>query len=103
MLRADSHDSATKKRVEELVGGRAVDFLFIDGDHSREGVENDYRAYAPLVRAGGAIAFHDIHPGPSSLVGGVPEFWKERKTTVEHEELVDSEAQEGYGIGLVKV
>jgi cephalosporin hydroxylase len=103
LLRANSHDLATKQRVEELFGSRGVDFLFIDGDHSREGVENDYRAFAPLVRTGGAIAFHDIHPGPSSLVGGVPEFWSELKTTVEHEELVDSEAQEGYGIGLVKV
>jgi cephalosporin hydroxylase len=103
LLRADSHDSATKERVEELVGGREVDFLFIDGDHSRAGVESDYLAYAPLVRAGGAIAFHDVHPGPSSLVGGVPEFWNELKPTVEHEEIVDSDAQEGYGIGLVKV
>jgi predicted O-methyltransferase YrrM len=103
LLRADTHDSGTKKRVEELVGGREVDVLFIDGDHSRAGVESDYRAYAPLVRAGGAIAFHDVHPGPSSLVGGVPEFWNELKATVEHEEIVDSDAQEGYGIGLVKV
>jgi predicted O-methyltransferase YrrM len=103
LLRADSHDSATKKRVEELVGGRGVDFLFIDGDHSREGVENDYLAYAPLVRSGGAIALHDVHPGPSSLVGGVPDFWDELKATVEHEEFVDSETQEGYGIGVVKI
>lgn len=103
LIRADSHDSSTKKRVGELVERGGVDFLFIDGDHSREGVENDYRAYAPLVRAGGAVAFHDVHPGPSSLVGGVPEFWNELKTTVDHRELVDSEAQEGYGIGLVNV
>ncbi len=102
LLRSDSHDPATKRRVEELVGGREVDFLFIDGDHSRAGVESDYLAYAPLVRAGGAIAFHDVHPGPSSLVGGVPEFWNELKPTVEYEEIVDSDAQEGYGIGLVK-
>ena len=103
LLRADSHDPATRRRVEDLVGGREVDFLFIDGDHSRAGVESDYLAYAPLVRAGGAIALHDVHPGPSSLVGGVPEFWNELKPTVEHEEFVDSDAQEGYGIGLVKV
>lgn len=103
LIRADSHDLATKERVAELVAHGGVDFLFIDGDHSREGVEDDYRAYAPLVRAGGAVAFHDVHPGPSSLVGGVPEFWNELKTTVDHDELVDSEAQEGYGIGLVNV
>lgn len=39
---------------------RPVDFLFIDGDHSREGALADFRRYAPLVRPGGIVAFHDV-------------------------------------------
>jgi predicted O-methyltransferase YrrM len=39
-----------------------IDFLFIDGDHSYDGVKSDYEIYAPLVRAGGVVAFHDIIP-----------------------------------------
>lgn len=35
------------------------DFVFIDGDHSYEGVIQDIRAYLPKVRKGGIIAGHD--------------------------------------------
>ena len=103
LVRADSHDPETKRRVDALLSSGDVDFLFIDGDHSRDGVEADYRTYSPLVTAGGAIALHDVHPGPISLVGGVPEFWSALKPTVPARELVESDGQEGYGIGLIDV
>lgn len=46
----------------------AVDFLFIDGDHSYEGVLSDWLLYSPLVKSGGIVAFDD-----SMLMdGGVP-------------------------------
>ena len=34
-----------------------LDLLFIDGDHSYEGVRQDYKMYSKLVRDGGLIAF----------------------------------------------
>lgn len=37
------------------------DAVFIDGDHSRAGVEQDYRLARALVRPGGIIVFHDDH------------------------------------------
>ncbi len=43
-------------------------FLWIDGDHSIAGTENDYDNFARHVAPGGIIAFHDVlhhHPGPS--------------------------------------
>jgi len=36
-----------------------IDLLFIDGDHSYEACLADWRAYGPLVRKGGVVAFHD--------------------------------------------
>jgi MMP 1-O-methyltransferase len=36
-----------------------IDFLFIDGDHSIEGCDYDYKSFSPLVKVGGYIAFHD--------------------------------------------
>jgi predicted O-methyltransferase YrrM len=36
-----------------------VDGMFIDGDHSRAGVLNDYALAEASVRAGGLIVFHD--------------------------------------------
>jgi len=38
---------------------RPIDFLFIDGDHSKEGVSADIDKYAPFVRVGGHLFFHD--------------------------------------------
>lgn len=35
------------------------DMIFVDGEHSYEGVTEDYNNYYPLVRLGGVIAFHD--------------------------------------------
>jgi predicted O-methyltransferase YrrM len=80
-----------------------VDFLFVDGDHEYEGVVKDYELYAPLVRPGGLIAFHDIVPGDEEVVGGVPRFWEELKGSHETTELVESLDQGGYGIGVLRM
>ena len=36
-----------------------VDFVFIDGDHSEDGLLADWRAWSPIVEAGGIVALHD--------------------------------------------
>lgn len=35
------------------------DLVFIDGDHSFEGVQSDWRIYGPTVRVGGLVLLHD--------------------------------------------
>ncbi len=102
-LEADSHKDQTRQKIEELCGGRQVDFLFIDGDHSYEGVRRDYELYSPLVRRGGVVAVHDIAPGPRELVGGVPRFWAEIRDSSSSQELVEDWEQGGYGIGVIQV
>jgi predicted O-methyltransferase YrrM len=103
LVLGDSHNAQTLARVQELLAGRPVDVLFVDGDHSYEGVHADFELYGPLVRPGGLIAFHDIVPGDENLVGGVPGFWGEVKRSHETAEYVESWDQEAYGIGLVRV
>jgi predicted O-methyltransferase YrrM len=101
VAQADSHDEATRARVEAFFERQPVDVLFIDGDHSYDGVRRDYELYAPLVRRGGLIAFHDIVEGPEELVGGVPRFWGEVRPELDDvRELVESWDQGGYGIGV---
>ncbi len=49
----------------EVVGEvpRPVDLLFIDGDHSWEGVTRDLRLYVPLLKEDGILILHDsAHP-----------------------------------------
>ena len=89
LLRADSHDPETVRQVLELLEGRPVDLLFIDGDHTYSGVKADLEMYSPLVRVGGLIGFHDIVPGPEADVGGVPRLWEEIKARVQTNEIVE--------------
>jgi len=37
-----------------------IDFLFIDGDHSYEGVKKDWDLYSPLLKPNSIVLFHDI-------------------------------------------
>ena len=99
----DSHrDETVLSRVHHLLGGREVDLLFIDGDHSFAGVAADFEMYSPLVRRGGLVAFHDIVPGTPEDVGGVPEFWQQVHT--DHAiEFVEDWRQGGYGIGVLRM
>ena len=101
LIRADSHDPQT---VRSLDGLRAsVDLLFIDGDHSYEGVRADFENYAPLVRPGGLIAFHDVAPtkNPTSQVD---RLWRQLRDLFDAREIIDvadDEQPGGYGIGVL--
>ncbi len=102
-LRGDSHSYELVVKVKDALRGRPLDYLFIDGDHSYEGVKQDFALYAPLVRKGGIIAFHDIVAGPAENVGGVPQFWSGVKGKYRHAEFVRDPNQGGYGIGVLYV
>jgi cephalosporin hydroxylase len=111
LIQGDSHSIETLRKIEGILKGRKVDFLFIDGDHSYEGVKKDFEMYSPLVRKGGIIAFHDIIPDyytrygikTSSSAGEVYKFWNEIKEKYEHLEIVKDKNQDGYGIGVLFV
>jgi len=101
LIRADSHKNETLEQIKAILTGRKLDFLFIDGDHTYEGVKKDFEIYSPLVRKGGIIAFHDIVPGSSELVGEVPQFWCKVKGRYISKEIVENWNQGGFGIGIL--
>jgi cephalosporin hydroxylase len=101
LLRCNSHSPETLKAVREILKGRKLDFLFIDGDHTYEGVKKDFEMYFPLVRKGGMIALHDIVPAAQERVGGVPNFWREIRNRFSYLEIVEDWNQGGYGIGII--
>jgi predicted O-methyltransferase YrrM len=101
LIRTDSHDPETVRSLHGLRG--SVDLLFIDGDHSYEGVRSDFENYAPLVRPGGLIAFHDVdstnHPASQ-----VDRLWTQLRDLYAAREIIDSvdDEQSGrYGIGVL--
>ncbi|MDQ3804772.1 MAG: class I SAM-dependent methyltransferase [Acidobacteriota bacterium] len=102
----DSHDEETVRAVVGCLGGRSLDFLFIDGDHSRAGVARDFELYSPLVRPGGVIALHDIVPvregDTNHHAGGVPEFWRELSDRYPSaRQIIDDRGQSAFGIGVI--
>jgi predicted O-methyltransferase YrrM len=99
VLVGDSRLEATRAQALDFFRHQPLDVLFIDGDHAYESVKRDYELYGPLVRSGGIVALHDIVDGRDDLVGGVPRLWRET-SFVSHQELVESRAQGGYGIGV---
>jgi cephalosporin hydroxylase len=102
----------TYDRVIRSLNGALLDVLFIDGDHSYEGVRADYERYKHLVRAGGFIAFHDICEDhltrygrfTGAYAGGVPILWRKiRGASNKMLEFVDDSEQDGCGIGVIQV
>ena len=102
LVRGDSHQPDLVAKVRQLLAGRQIDFLFIDGDHSYDSVKTDFEFYSPLVARDGLIAFHDIVPGSPDPRCEGPEFWREIKKTRNTLEFVADWKQGGYGIGAVK-
>ena len=109
LLRMDSHLETTLNKVKEILGNSKLDFLFIDGDHTYEGVKKDFKMYKPLVGKKGIIALHDINPDYGtrygietfSDTGDVPIFWKEIKNKCKFLEIIEKQKQDGYGIGVI--
>jgi predicted O-methyltransferase YrrM len=110
-IEGDSHSAETKDAVVRALGGNPLDVLFIDGDHSYDGVRADFEQYSPLVRKDGIVALHDINAdfearhgvSTPSISGDVPRYWNELKERYETEELIADPEQDGFGIGIVYV
>lgn len=110
LLRADSHDPATAAAIEKTLDGRRIDYAFIDGDHTRDGVRQDFELCLRFAAPDAIIAFHDIAlPSPAWLAdmqispddGAVHRFWHEVRHRYRHEEFIRDTGQEGYGIGVL--
>ncbi len=103
LLSGDSHSAEFKQRVAKELGGKKADFIFIDGDHTVEGVTADYNDYREFVRPGGIIAFHDIVESQPIVTNQVYHLWKKLKQEAVTEEFVNDPQQCGYGIGIIRV
>jgi predicted O-methyltransferase YrrM len=108
LIRADSHDRQTLDELARELGRVSIDFLFIDGDHTYEGVKQDYEMYSPLVRTGGIVAFHDVLPHTQDERCQVDVLWEELKPrAVQHFEFTEAAMSQGErqwgGIGAILV
>jgi hypothetical protein len=103
LVAADSRAVSTIERVRAL---GPFDCVFIDGDHSLEGVTADWKAYGPMAPI---VAFHDIGwneswqsqgSRPAAPIG-VPDLWAGLKASHRHVEIQLRKKQNYYGIGVL--
>ena len=99
-IEGDSHQDLTYDLLINILKGQKIDFLFIDVDHTYEGVKQDYEMYKELVSDNGYIAFHDIndtqrHRDRSVYVG---KLWNE----LIGEKIEFNIGADWAGIGVIK-
>ena len=102
LYRADSHSPDTYEKVKLLLNQEKLDFLFIDGDHTYQGVKTDFELYSPWVKTNGIIGFHDIAKHPEGWEVDVDKYWNELKTNYTYQEFIDNIQQGWAGIGVIE-
>jgi len=76
------------------------DFIFVDGDHTYNGVKRDFELYWPMVAKGGVMAFHDIYR--RTQIDEVWRLWDEIKLSgIATHELHSVADQTDLGIGVI--
>jgi len=100
-ISGSSQDKSNLMKVEEYLAGKTLDFLFIDGDHTEEGVTKDFLMYKHLVKKDGWIGFHDIKDSQfhHSHNCFVDKLWK--KLSGDKLEYIDNSNGFG-GIGFIQ-
>jgi hypothetical protein len=60
-IEGDSKNENTVAELHKNLNGQLIDILFIDGNHSYHGVQNDFIKYNKYVKPGGYIIFDDYN------------------------------------------
>ena len=101
VLNNDSQEQLSFGWAANILGENKLDYLFIDGNHSHDGVKSDFEMYSPLVKDGGIILFHDIVPHVKGA--NVYDVWIEIKNNYWHKEFIEKPGEQGWaGIGVLK-
>ncbi|HYA79183.1 MAG TPA: class I SAM-dependent methyltransferase [Candidatus Nitrosopolaris sp.] len=103
LLRADSHQPGTRDNLKAILPLEGIDFLFIDGDHTYDGVKTDFELYSALVRPGGLVVLHDICAHPPEMDCHVDQFWSEIRSRYKTWEYIENPHSGGFGIGVVEI
>lgn len=88
----NSHD---KDVIAEAASCGPFDAVFIDGDHSVDGVRQDWENYGPL---GSIVAFHDIRRVSGKSQDGVRALYNRLSKTHRHETLSVGDTRGGIGV-----
>jgi cephalosporin hydroxylase len=99
IILGNSHRQKIQTKVIQALNGNQVDLLMIDGDHSYHGCLHDFELYAPLVKPGGIIAFHDIVKYKKWKHVEVWLVWDRLSKQYKNHEFISAD---NYGIGIIE-
>jgi hypothetical protein len=102
IITGDSHADSTLDSLKTILNGEELDFIFIDGDHSYEGVKKDFEMYTPFLKEGGYVGFHDVNDTTRLRELGcyVGRFWNELQSDKKIEFNTHGTAM---GIGVARI
>jgi len=99
IISGDSHKMESLNQVKKILDGELLDLLFIDGDHTYNGVYQDYIMYSSLVQDDGYIVFHDTNDSEEYTQSGysVSILWNQ----LDGNKIEFNENNSWGGIGLI--
>ena len=88
----------TTEEYAKKIPKKRYQYIYIDGDHSYDGVKLDYKLFWPKLDRGGFILFHDVsaHGYLDKGLFGVWKFWTEMQE--KHTILFPFPKESGLGI-----
>lgn len=67
--------------------GTQLGMVFIDGGHSEEAAQTDYRSWVGHIKIGGVLAIHDLFPNPEEGGQAPYNIWKQALASALFDEL----------------
>jgi len=75
------HHQMTSSEFKKAYPKKIYDYIYLDGDHSYQGIKRDYQSFWPQLKKGGLMILHDIVAKGfyenSQCEYGVYRFWQE--------------------------
>jgi len=88
----------TSKEFSKKYIDRKWEYIYIDGDHSYEGVKQDFDLFWPQLNKGGIMGFHDICIDKlDGSIYGVKRLWQELKKQKKYN-MIEFSGDCGLGI-----
>jgi predicted O-methyltransferase YrrM len=79
LIKGNSQKKETINNLIKILNNNKIDLLFIDGDHTYEGVKKDFINYENLVNKNGFIVLDDYEPKYPGILKFVEEYIKKNK------------------------
>tara|TARA_B100000287_G_C20626358_1_gene777985 strand:+ start:401 stop:973 length:573 start_codon:yes stop_codon:yes gene_type:complete len=77
-----THHVDFSHNISDRFENESIDFVYIDADHSYEGVKRDIQLYLPKLKKNGLMAGHDYHEVWPGVVRAVDEIFGEPDVVV---------------------